>query len=179
MASSSSQNNHNAFNLNAVPSAEPEVWRPYFLSPNGIVTVIDSVMLSDTTETAVVTGLLTPENGKVLARRTDPQTINDSMALNIQCVDSISNIGRCLHVRNHEVRALYSQVTILQRLLKNNKKKLMELKQENKGLKNLVDSYANNLVAQSTEQDKTTTELQKHYERLLVEVKQLTSRPIP
>ena len=136
-------------------------------------------MLSDTTETAVVTGLLTPENGKVLARRTDPQTINDSMALNIQCVDSVSNIGRCLHVRNHEVRALHSQVTILQRLLKNNKKKLMELKQENKGLKNLVDSYANNLVAQSTEQDKTTTELQKHYERLLVEVKQLTSRPIP
>jgi hypothetical protein len=83
MASSSSQNNHNAFNLNAVPSAEPEVWRPYFLSPNGIVTVIDSVMLSDTTAMAVVTGLLTPENGKVLARRTDPQTINDSMTLNI------------------------------------------------------------------------------------------------
>ena len=69
MASSSSQNNYNAFNLNAVPSAEPEVWRPYFLSPNGIVKVIDSVMLSDTTETAVVTGLLTPEDGRVLAGR--------------------------------------------------------------------------------------------------------------
>jgi hypothetical protein len=64
-------------------------------------------------------------------------------------------------------------------LLKNNKKKLVELKQENKWLKNLMDSYTNDLVARSTEQGKTTTELQKQYERLLVEVKELASRPIP
>jgi hypothetical protein len=57
--------------------------------------------------------------------------------------------------------------------------KLGELKQENKGLKNLVDSYANDLVARSTKQDRTTTELQKQYERLLVEVKELVSRLIP
>jgi hypothetical protein len=178
MASSSSQNNHDAINLNAVPSAAPEVWRPYFLSPNGPVTVTDSVMLSGTTATAVAAGLLTPEDGRVLAERTDPQTINDSMALTIQCVASVSNMGRRLHVRNHEVRALRSQVTILQRLLKDNKKKVGELKEENKGLKKLVDSYANDLVARSTEQSKTTTELQKQYEKLLVEVKELASRPI-
>ena len=88
-------------------------------------------------------------------------------------------MGRCLHVRNHEVRALRSQVIILQRLLKNNKKKLRKLKHENKGLKSLVDSYANDLVAWSTEQGKTTVELQKQYERLLVEVKELASCPIP
>ena len=74
---------------------------------------------------------------------------------------------------------LCSQVTILQWLLKNNKKKLGELKQENKELKNLVDSYANDLVARFTEYDKTTTELQKQYKRLLVEVKELASHPIP
>ena len=73
------------------------------------------------------------------------------MALTIQCVAYVSNMGRRLHVRNHEVRALRSQVTILQRLLKNNKKKLRELKQENKGLKNLVDYYTNDLVTRSTE----------------------------
>jgi ATP-dependent protease HslVU (ClpYQ) peptidase subunit len=84
-----------------------------------------------------------------------------------------------LHVRNHEVRVLRSQVTILQRLLKNNKKKVRELKQENKGLKNLVDSHANDLIARSTEQGKTTTKLQKQYEKLLVKVKELASRPIP
>ena len=134
-----------------MPSTAPKVWCPYFLSLNGSVTVIDSVMLSGTTATVVVAGLLTLKDGKILAGRTDPQTINDSMALTIQCVASVSNMGRHLHVRNHEVRALCSQVTILQLLLKNNKNKLVDLKQENKGLKNLVDSYANDLVAWSTE----------------------------
>jgi uncharacterized membrane-anchored protein YhcB (DUF1043 family) len=88
-------------------------------------------------------------------------------------------MGRHLHVRNHEIRALRSQVIILQRLLKDNKKKVGELKEENKELKKLVDSYANDLVARSTEQSKTTTKLQKQYERLLVEVKELASHPIP
>ena len=78
-------------------------------------------MLSGTTATAVAVGLFTLEDGRVLAERTDPQTINDSMALIIQCVASVSNMGRRLHVRNHEVRALRSQVTIMQRLLKDNK----------------------------------------------------------
>ena len=96
------------------------------------------MMLSGTTATAVAAGIFTPEDGRVLVGRTDPQTINDSMALTIQCVASVSNMGRRLHVRNHEVRALRSQVTILQQLLKN-KQKLVELKQENKGLKNLMD----------------------------------------
>ena len=96
-----------------MPSTAPKVWCPYFLSLNGSVTVIDSVMLSGTTATVVVAGLLTLKDGKILAGRTNPQTINDSMALTIQCVASVSNMGRHLHVRNHEVRALRSQVTIL------------------------------------------------------------------
>uniref|UniRef100_A0A2N9JBQ1 Uncharacterized protein n=1 Tax=Fagus sylvatica TaxID=28930 RepID=A0A2N9JBQ1_FAGSY len=94
---SSSQSNHDAINLNVVPSAAPEVWHPYFLSLNSPVMVIDSVMLSGTIATTVVAGLLTPEDGRVLAGRTDPQTINDSMALIIQCVASVSNMGRHLH----------------------------------------------------------------------------------
>ena len=141
--------------------------------------VTNSVIISDTTTTAVAAGLLTPEDGRVLIGRTDPQTINDSMALTNQCIAFVSNMRRCLHVRNLEIRVLRSQITILQRLLKNKKKKVGELKQENKGLKNLVDSYANDLVTRSTEQGKTTTELQKQYKRLLVKVKELVSRPIP
>jgi gas vesicle protein len=136
-------------------------------------------MLNGVTATAVAAGLCTPEDGKVLVGRTDPQIINDSIALTIQCVASVSNIGRRLHVRNHEVRALRSQVTILQRLLKENKKRIREFKEENNRLKKLVDSYANDLVTRSIEQNKTTAELQKQYEKLLVEVKELASRPIP
>ena len=67
MASSSSQNNHDAINLNATPSAAPKVWHPYFLSPNGSVTIIDSVILNGTIATTVAAGLLTPEDGRVLA----------------------------------------------------------------------------------------------------------------
>jgi hypothetical protein len=36
------------------------------------------------------------------------QTINDSMTLTIQCVASVFNMGRRLHVINHEARALRS-----------------------------------------------------------------------
>jgi hypothetical protein len=89
MASSSSLNTQEAIDLNdapsvmQVPTTIPEVWHPYFLSLNGPVSVTDSVMLNGVTATAVAVGLCTPEDRKVLARRTDPQIINDSMALTI------------------------------------------------------------------------------------------------
>uniref|UniRef100_A0A2N9IKD8 Uncharacterized protein n=1 Tax=Fagus sylvatica TaxID=28930 RepID=A0A2N9IKD8_FAGSY len=136
MASSSSQNKPETINLNDTPSVMPEVWRPYFLSINGPVSVTDSVILNGETATAVA-------------------------------------------ARNLEVKALRSQVTILQRLLKESKKKVGEVKEENKRLKALVDSYADDLVIRSTEQSKTTNKLQKQYEKLLAEVKELTSRSIP
>ena len=88
-------------------------------------------------------------------------------------------MGWRLHVRNHEVRVLCSQITILQQFLKDNEKKVGELKEENKRLKNLVDSYANDLIVRSIEQGKNTTKLQKQYEKLLVKVKELASCPIP
>ena len=141
MASSSSLNTQKAIDLNDAPSvmqvpiAMPEVWLLYFLSPNGPVTVTDSVMLNGVTATAVAVSLCTLKDGKVLTGRTNPQIINDSMALTIQCVASISNMGYRLYVRNYEVRALCSQVTILQRLLKESKKKVGEVKEENKRLK--------------------------------------------
>jgi hypothetical protein len=114
MASFSSLNTQEAVDLNDAPSvmqvpiAMPEVWRSYFLSPSSPVKVTDSVMLNGITASAVAASLCTPEDEKVLAGRTGPQIINDSMALTIQCVASVSNMGRCLHVRNHEVRAMRS-----------------------------------------------------------------------
>uniref|UniRef100_A0A2N9GP55 Uncharacterized protein n=1 Tax=Fagus sylvatica TaxID=28930 RepID=A0A2N9GP55_FAGSY len=100
MASSSSQNKPETINLNDTPSVMPEVWRPYFLSINGPVSVTDSVILNGETATAVAAGLCTPEDAKVLAGRTDPQIINESLALTIQCTATVSNMGRRLHVRN-------------------------------------------------------------------------------
>jgi hypothetical protein len=108
MASSSSQNKPETINLNDTPSVMPEVWRPYFLSANGPVSVTDSVMLNGEIATAVAAGLCTPEDAKVLAGRTDPQIINDSLALTIQCAATVTNMGRRLHVRNLEVKTLHS-----------------------------------------------------------------------
>jgi hypothetical protein len=59
MASSSSLNTQEAIDLNDVPSvmhapsSMPEVWCPYFLFPNGPITVIDSVILNGVTAIAV------------------------------------------------------------------------------------------------------------------------------
>ena len=89
MASSSSLNTQEAIDPNDVPSGMhapslmPEVWCPYFLSPNGPITITDSVMLNGVTATAIAAGLYTPKDGKVLAGRTDPQIIYDSMAFTI------------------------------------------------------------------------------------------------
>jgi uncharacterized membrane-anchored protein YhcB (DUF1043 family) len=64
-------------------------------------------------------------------------------------------------------------------LLKESKKKVGEVKEENKRLKVLVDSYVDDLVIRFTKQSKTTVELHKHYKKLLAEVKELASRSIP
>ena len=71
--------------------------------------VTNSVMLNGITATAVAAGLCTPEDGKVLARRTDPQIINDSMAFTIQCVASVSNIRRTRAVRERSFSNLASR----------------------------------------------------------------------
>ena len=91
------------------------------------MSVTDSVMLNGVTATTVAASLCTSEDAKVLAGRTDPQIINDSLALTIQCAATVYNMGCRLHVRNLEVKTLRSQVTILQRLLKESKKKVWQV----------------------------------------------------
>ena len=97
------------------------------------MSVTDSVILNGETATAVAAGLCTPEDAKVLAGKTDSQIINDSLAFTIQSAATVSNMGRRLHVRNMEVKTLRSQVTILQRLLKESKKKVGRSRRRTKG----------------------------------------------
>jgi len=58
MAFCSSQNN---FDLNVVPDAQPEIWRPSFLSQKGHLTTNDSVMLDDAIATSVAKASLLHE----------------------------------------------------------------------------------------------------------------------
>ncbi|GFS43674.1 hypothetical protein Acr_00g0086380 [Actinidia rufa] len=132
---SSSQNN---FDLNVVPNVQPELRCSSFLSQNGPLMTNGSVMLDDDIAASVAKCIITPLDEKLLANRTDDEAINESMALSIQCASSISNMARRLQVRGNEVQELRTQVLILQRRNRG-------LQQENKELKKLVDSYANDL----------------------------------
>jgi hypothetical protein len=142
MASSSSQNN---FDLNVVPDAQSEIWHPSFLSQKGHLTTNDFMMLDDAIVTSVAKCIITPRDEKLLAERTDAEAINDSMRFSIQGTTTISNMARRLHVRGNEVRALRTQVLILQRLMIDSRRRNKDLQQENKELKKIVDSYANDL----------------------------------
>ncbi|GFZ09497.1 hypothetical protein Acr_21g0000960 [Actinidia rufa] len=100
MASSSSQKK---FDLNDVPNVQPEIWRSLPLSQKDPLITNGSVMLDDAVAAAsVAKGIITPQDEKLLANRTDIEAINDSMALSIQCASSVSNMARRLQVRGNE-----------------------------------------------------------------------------
>ncbi|GFZ15787.1 hypothetical protein Acr_25g0001960 [Actinidia rufa] len=113
-----------------------------------------SVMLDDDIAASVAKGIITPLDEKLLANRTDDEAINESMALSIQCASSVSNMARRLQVRGNEVQELRTQVLILQRRNRG-------LQQENKGLKKLVDSYANDLGKKYSELEMNTNRLRE------------------
>lgn len=130
----------------------------------------DSVMLDDAIAASVAKGIITPRDEKLLANRTDAEAINDSMAFSIQGASSVSNMARRLHVRGNEVQALRNQVLILQRLFIDFRRKNRSLQQENKELKKLVDSYANDLGKRYSELEMNTNRLQEQHKSLLLEV---------
>ncbi|GFS42077.1 hypothetical protein Acr_00g0077950 [Actinidia rufa] len=119
----------------------------------------DFVMLDDAIAASVAKGIVTPQDGKLLANRTDAESINDSMAFSIQSASSVSNMARRLHVRGNEVQELRTQVLILQQRNRG-------LQQENKELKKLVDSYANDLGKRYSELEMNTNRLREQHESL-------------
>jgi hypothetical protein len=175
MAFSSSQNN---FDLNVVPDAQPKIWLPSFLTQKGHLMTNDSVMLDDAIAGSVAKGIITPRDEKLLADKSDAEAINDSMAFSIQDAASVSNMARRLHVRGNEVQALRIQVLILQRLFMDFRRRNRGLQQENRELKKIVDSYANDLRKRYTELEKNTNRLREQHESLLLKVQNLKiSRP--
>ncbi|GFZ16760.1 hypothetical protein Acr_26g0000300 [Actinidia rufa] len=156
----SSRNN---FDLNVVPNVQPKLWCSSFLSQKGPLMTNGSVMLDDDIAASVAKGIITPLDEKLLANRTDDEVINESMALSIQCASSVSNMARRLQVRGNEVQKLRTQVLILQRRNRG-------LQQENKELKKLVDSYANDMRKRCSELEMNTNCLREQQESLLLEV---------
>ncbi|PSS08279.1 Kinesin heavy chain like [Actinidia chinensis var. chinensis] len=162
---SSSQNN---FDLNDVPNVQPEIRCSSFLSQKDPLMSNASVMLDDAVAASVARGIITPQDEKLLADRTDVEAINDSMALSIQCASSVSNMARRLQVRGSEVQELRTQVLSLQR-------RNRSLQQENKELKKLVDSYASDMRKRCSELEMNTNLIREQHESLLQKSLQISS----
>ncbi|KAM2539885.1 hypothetical protein TB2_025134 [Malus domestica] len=112
------------FDLNlgeeVVPPSPDNIWRPFFISPTGPLTVGDSVMKNDMTAAMVAKNLVTPKDNRLLAKRSDELAVKDSLALSVQCTSSVSTMAQRLFARTRQVESLAAKV--------------MSLKQEIKGL---------------------------------------------
>ncbi|KAM1500077.1 hypothetical protein ACFX10_022678 [Malus domestica] len=113
----------------AMPS-QHNIWRPSFLSPTGPLTVGDYVIKNDMTAAMVARNLLTPKDNRLLSKRSDELAVKDSLALNVQCAASVSNVAQHL--------LLAAEVISL-------KQEIKGLKHENKQLHKLAHDYATNM----------------------------------
>ncbi|KAM2437416.1 hypothetical protein ACFX1W_014526 [Malus domestica] len=93
----------------AMPSQD-NIWRPSFLSPTGPFTVGDSVMKNDMTVAVVARNLLTLKYNILLSKRSDELAVKDSLALNVQCAGSVSNMAQHLFARTRQVESLAAEV---------------------------------------------------------------------
>ncbi|KAM2327530.1 hypothetical protein FF1_014143 [Malus domestica] len=130
------------FNLNfgeeaAMPSQD-DIWGLSFLSLTSHLTVGDSVMKNDMTAAVVARNILIPKDNGLLSKQFDELAVKDSLALNVQCAGSVSNMAQRLFARTRQVESLATEVISL-------KQKIRGLKHENKQLHRLAHDYATNM----------------------------------
>ncbi|CAN6691587.1 unnamed protein product [Malus baccata var. baccata] len=121
----------------AMPSQD-NIWCSSFLSPTGPLTVEDSMMKNDMTAAMVARNLLTPKDNRLLSKWSDELAVKDSLALSVQCVDSVSNMAQRLFARTRQVESLAAEVISL-------KQEIRGLKHENKQLQRLTHDYVTNM----------------------------------
>ncbi|KAM1050374.1 hypothetical protein ACFX13_032855 [Malus domestica] len=126
------------FGEEASMPSQDNIWRPSFLSPTSPLTVGDSVMKNDMTAVVVARNLFTPKDNRLLSKRSDELAVKDSMALNVQCAGSMSNMAQRLFARTRQVESLTPEVISL-------KQEIRGLKHENKQLHRLAHDYATNM----------------------------------
>ncbi|KAM2185405.1 hypothetical protein ACFX1Q_030410 [Malus domestica] len=101
------------FGEEATIPSQDNIWRPSFLSPTGPLTVGDSVMKNDITAAVVAKNLITPKDNILLSKRSDELAVKDSLALSVQCADSVSNMAQRLFARTRHVESLAAEVISL------------------------------------------------------------------
>ena len=119
-------------------SSPNNIWHPSFISPNGPLTVGDTMMRNDLTATVVARNLLTPRDTRMLSRRSDELAVQDSLALSVQCAGSVSNMGQRLLAISCQVESLMAEVASL-------RQEVRVLRNENKELHMLATSYSTSM----------------------------------
>ncbi|KAM2866970.1 hypothetical protein COP2_022932 [Malus domestica] len=79
--------------------SQGNIWHPFFLSPTSPLIVGDSVIKNDMTAAVVARNLLTPKDNILLSKWSDELAVKDSLALSVQCADSVSNMAQRLFAR--------------------------------------------------------------------------------
>ncbi|CAN6728270.1 unnamed protein product [Malus baccata var. baccata] len=121
----------------SMPSPD-NIWRPSFISLTGHLTVGDSVMKNDMTAAVIARNLVTPKDNRLLSKRPDELAVKDSLALSVQCTDSVFNMAQRLFARTRQVESLVAEVMSL-------KHEIRRLKYDNKQLHRLTHNYATNM----------------------------------
>ncbi|CAN6698439.1 unnamed protein product [Malus baccata var. baccata] len=105
------------FDLNfggeAAMSPQDNICRPSFLSPTGLLIIGDSVMKNDMTAVVVTKNFRTPKDNRLLSKRSDELVVKDSLALSVQCTDSV----RIKHGNKQLQRLAYDYATNMKRKL--------------------------------------------------------------
>ncbi|KAM2178764.1 hypothetical protein ACFX1R_033803 [Malus domestica] len=90
------------------------------------------------TAAVVARNFFTPKDNRLLSKRFDELAVKDSMAHNVQCAGSMSNMAQHLFARTRQVESLTPEVISL-------KQEIRGLKHENKQLHRLAHDYATNM----------------------------------
>ncbi|KAM1044215.1 hypothetical protein ACFX2A_036183 [Malus domestica] len=88
----------------AMPSQD-NIWRPFFLSPIGPLTIEDSVIKNDMTAAVVARNILTPKDNRLLSKRSDELAVKDSLALSVQC--AVISLKQEIRGFKHENKQLH------------------------------------------------------------------------
>ena len=141
-------------------SSPDNIRHPSFLSPNGPLTIGDSVMKNDITATVVAKNLLTPKDSRILSKRSDELAVQDSLAFSIQCAGSVSNMGQRLLDRTRQVESLMAEVASL-------RQEIQGLKHENRELHMLASSYATSMKRKLDQLQESESRIQSDHQRFV------------
>ncbi|KAM1125286.1 hypothetical protein ACFX2B_040102 [Malus domestica] len=141
-------------------SSSNNIWQPSFVSPNGPLTVGDSMMMNDTTASVVARNLLTPRDTRMLSRRSDELAVQDSLAYSIRCAGSVSNMGQRLLARSRQVESLMAEVASL-------RQEVRVLRHENKELHMLATNYSTSMKRKLDQLQESEVRIQSDHQRFV------------